>query len=74
MSNLTLQVVPFTILKPATEDDTDFLENALFEADANFQTINGVNEIQKHPTGADFYEKHYTSRPPANLQVPYSWK
>ena len=63
LGNLTLKGVPYTILKPATEDDTDFLENALFEVDENFQTINSVNEIRRYPTVADFYEKHCTSRP-----------
>ena len=62
LGNLSLKDVPFNILQPATEEDGNFLKNALDELDDNFQHINNINEMKNYHKVSEFHEKHCTSR------------
>ena len=62
LGNMSLKDVPFNILQPATEEDVNFLENALNELDDNSQYINNINEMKNYPMVSEFNEKHCTSR------------
>ena len=46
LGNLSLKDVPFNILQPATEEDVNFLENALNALDDNFQHFNNIIEMK----------------------------
>ena len=62
LGNLNLKDVTFNIIQPATEEDVNFLKNALNELDDNFQHINNINEMKNDPMVSEFYEKHCTSK------------
>ena len=55
LGNMSRKDVPFAIIQPATEENIDFLQQALNELDEMFQDLNNINDIKNYQKVSEFY-------------------